>query len=583
MGTGCSARRTGFWGKIAEDSSTAERRPQLKARRSFGPAVSDARVNEVRPVEFLLGDQTLVVAGVLWKLNAGASPKEPAEWMKRSMWLTSAGMLYYYSFQFCKPLGCSVIDLRIEAMPKPLQKLYAIELQRLEDGAPKGPPTILAASTPEERDEWFKRLISVKDQGLRAENYEQYGRMSSTRKRLNSHTASVDPAHKVASQLDADAIRAFGEQLFSLESLAAIGDSAFGDSDEFILGTTFTTDSYPSEGPCIFQSGTPSIVEQSTALRTTRRSSKIRDVEKVAKMVRRNSQLGFGLRENTVLVLDWDDTIFPTTFIREDLKLDWRRSVSDQVEAGPGKDELKALLQRYSEKVSEFLAVATAHAHVVIVTLARHPWVTTSAKHFMPCLGKWIEDEKINVVYARDCIPADAKATYEANLFKSPEEESEYWSCAKAYAMEQEISSFYKGNGGRWKNIISFGDSDFERVGLVRAAAGYVKKELEKGHIMQAGLTTELVSKDGHLTRLRTKTLKMVDEPSIYEMMAEVAILARWLPYVVEKDEGLDIVIQDTEDNASLCALNKEITGDDQELTWTALAGISIEEMTLLT
>jgi len=48
---------------------------------------------------------------------------------------------------------------------------------------------------------------------------------------------------------------------------------------------------------------------------------------------------------------------------------------------------------------------------------------------------------------------------------------------AKAEAMREEIEEFYSKSKSSWKNILSFGDSDFERVALVTTAERYVRRE----------------------------------------------------------------------------------------------------------
>ncbi|CAE8583384.1 unnamed protein product, partial [Polarella glacialis] len=39
-------------------------------------------------------------------------------------------------------------------------------------------------------------------------------------------------------------------------------------------------------------------------------------------MRRRNSQIDFSSPEQTIIILDWDDTLFPLTYVRTDLHLD---------------------------------------------------------------------------------------------------------------------------------------------------------------------------------------------------------------------------------------------------------------------
>merc|ERR1712050_671200 len=68
------------------------------------------------------------------------------------------------------------------------------------------------------------------------------------------------------------------------------------------------------------------------------------------------------------------------------------------------------------------------------------------------------------------------------------------------------------------------------------------------------------VEVDGHVLKVRTKTFKMLSEPTISELNAEVELLQKWLPRMVELDNSFDVdlsaldsqqVIQGIEDKLS--------------------------------
>merc|ERR1719210_3135413 len=94
-----------------------------------------------------------------------------------------------------------------------------------------------------------------------------------------------------------------------------------------------------------------------------------------ARGIRRNSQESFAEKMHTTLVLDWDDTLFPTTWVREDCKLDWRYSLEEQLRPGQRLEAIKALLEKHLVRVAEFFSEAEPLANIFIVTLARRPWV----------------------------------------------------------------------------------------------------------------------------------------------------------------------------------------------------------------
>ncbi|CAE7243575.1 unnamed protein product [Symbiodinium necroappetens] len=49
-----------------------------------------------------------------------------------------------------------------------------------------------------------------------------------------------------------------------------------------------------------------------------------------APLGRRNSQAFFADKAQTLLIFDWDDTLFPTTYVRDDLDLSWNKPLKDQ-------------------------------------------------------------------------------------------------------------------------------------------------------------------------------------------------------------------------------------------------------------
>lgn len=291
--------------------------------------------------------------------------------------------------------------------------------------------------------------------------------------------------------------------------------------------------------------------------------------------VRRNSQLAFAEKRNSCVIVDWDDTIFPTTWVREDCGMLWREPMHRQLELGPRRNLIESLLGKLLTRLEDFFDQATAHANVFIVTLAKRPWVEMSVTNFMPELAKTVlHREDIKIIYAQEYAEG-LNQQYARDEFMSNEEVKNFWSNVKGAAITKELDEFHNIYGASWKNVLSLGDSDFERFGTIAAGRNYMRRELgEDGKVLTTGATSEGISKDGHVMRLRTKTLKMLDEPTVEELTAEITLLCRWLPHMVQKDSGFDIELDSTEDNAALSAINKEITGEDEELSWKVLAGM---------
>lgn len=292
--------------------------------------------------------------------------------------------------------------------------------------------------------------------------------------------------------------------------------------------------------------------------------------------VRRNSQESFAEKMHTTLVLDWDDTLFPTTWVREDCRLNWRLSLDRQPQLPDRQiSGIKAMLEKHLVRVAEFFGEAECLANIFIVTLARRPWVENSIEKFMPGLQGIIEKHSLKVIYAQES--ADPKEVNEyMDGSKTAEEGQRFWTSVKGNAIAKELDAFHRRFDASWKNVISLGDSDFERYGTLIAGQDYMKREMEGGSVVQTGHTAEGVSKDGHLKRLRVKTVKMLDKPTVLELTAELTLLRRWLPHVVRRDAGFDVEIDGTDDDSKLQDLHKQVTDEeDTSLTWKNLAGMS--------
>ncbi len=90
----------------------------------------------------------------------------------------------------------------------------------------------------------------------------------------------------------------------------------------------------------------------------------------------------------------------------------------------------------------------------------------------------------------------------------SDEEIERFWSSVKGKAIARECNKFYSQYEGQsWKNVISIGDSDFERLGTQNAMENYMR---------ETGIDSDgLVDVNGHMYKVRTKTFKMLDEPTV--------------------------------------------------------------------
>mmetsp|Transcript_54699 Transcript_54699/g.151742 ORF Transcript_54699/g.151742 Transcript_54699/m.151742 type:complete len:532 (-) Transcript_54699:108-1703(-) len=265
---------------------------------------------------------------------------------------------------------------------------------------------------------------------------------------------------------------------------------------------------------------------------------------------RSNTKDLFADPSQTFIVLDWDDTLFPTTYVRDDLGLCWQTPLRNQRLDAKEKAEISRNLQRCSENCCALLRTAAGFGKVVLVTLAKSPWVSVSCDHFFPAVGVLISELGVPVVYAQE----GPQVEYNKAEMESAEGVERHWSQVKGRAIAREISIFYSQYAGQsWKNIISIGDSDFERLGTMQATEGYMK---------QTGISrSKTVEVSGHIYKVRTKTFKMLDQPSVEELTIELAMVQKWLPLMIQLDSSFDVNLDDLEDPATLRRIERTLRG----------------------
>lgn len=240
---------------------------------------------------------------------------------------------------------------------------------------------------------------------------------------------------------------------------------------------------------------------------------------------------------NTIIMFDWDDTLCPSAYIWGDKRMRWDQvapcfdgdtsipatpATARKSEAGQSWTMLE-LLTAHAAVVANLLRLACGLGKVAIVTLAQDGWVHTSIAHFMPSLTGLLEELDIQVVYARSTIPPRF-------LRQAHEEGQSVAKVLKTRAMSQTIKKFY-GAGKKhvaersWKNVLSIGDSAAER----HAVQDVVLRRVQpKGPAGRSDLCL-------------CKSLKMLAEPTLRRLTAELQIVCAWLRTVVLHDGDVDL------------------------------------------
>jgi len=273
---------------------------------------------------------------------------------------------------------------------------------------------------------------------------------------------------------------------------------------------------------------------------------------------RRNSQASFSQSCQTAIIFDWDDTLFPTSYLIDDLRLNHRKSMKDQRISRRLHDEVSSGLKELENCALMLINTAYSLGRVILVTLARPPWVEQSCRCFYPAVGELIRQLRIKVVYAQEGVTVD----YNRRRMMSDEEMERVYADMKGKAIAREVRAFYSQYEGQsWKNIISIGDSDFERIGTMRMSQQYMKDVgMVQGNDLNQLLMQKVATGDamlrnqntvdlsGHAFKVRTKTFKMLEYPTIGELSEELTLLQAWIPKMVALDDGFDADLNNLED-----------------------------------
>jgi len=198
-------------------------------------------------------------------------------------------------------------------------------------------------------------------------------------------------------------------------------------------------------------------------------------------------------RSHTLWVWDWDDTLFPSSWINmQAMRLD------DDYVVPP---LLRQELDRLAEHVQATLEIAQSIGDVVIITNAEEGWVPLSCAKFTPSLKPLVDRFKV----------VSARTRYETAGIFSPLA----W---KMQCFEHEITAHFQGKGYHgFRNVISLGDSVHEREAMQRVAS-----EIQCG----------------------SKTVKFPERPTLQDLITCHVRVQKALPAVASHDGDLDLQVR---------------------------------------
>lgn len=225
----------------------------------------------------------------------------------------------------------------------------------------------------------------------------------------------------------------------------------------------------------------------------------------------------------SVILFDWDDTLFPTAFLQETV-LPKLGSLAKETGLPPDSQYFDTLAA-HARMLRAVLTIARTVAQVAIVTLAVRPWVSTSSDRWLPGLNvtDLLKRLGIPIYYARENIKqGDACRAH-------IEEGVDIFTVAKRATMMKCLRKLYGRRSltpAARMNVISIGDSLAEKDAL---------KE-----VLWASCESQRDSQGKIITPL-CKTVKFVLHPSAALLGDELQLVAMWLRKMAIHTEDFDV------------------------------------------
>eukprot|EP00746_Dinoflagellata_sp_MGD_P142931 gnl/MRDRNA2_/MRDRNA2_75825_c0_seq3.p1 gnl/MRDRNA2_/MRDRNA2_75825_c0~~gnl/MRDRNA2_/MRDRNA2_75825_c0_seq3.p1 ORF type:complete len:501 (+),score=96.14 gnl/MRDRNA2_/MRDRNA2_75825_c0_seq3:120-1622(+) len=277
-------------------------------------------------------------------------------------------------------------------------------------------------------------------------------------------------------------------------------------------------------------------------------------------LVRRSSQSRFKARNQTIVILDWDDTLFPTTFVEQ--QFGNRSGVPAAGETDKTEEELKDAMNKIEDcqaSTEALLHCIQRFGRIIIVTLSSRSKLSKLCEAWYPRVWKLLKDTPVNIVYALEY--------HKVGTGKTPDDLTNgYWAWVKGRAIAKQIDGFYSQYEGQtWKNVISIGDSNFERYGTLGAANAYVQRRFGNATTTESDAYVQGWRRfdsdpdwsqrlegnhDGHIFKVRAKLLKLVEDPSPADVVQQLTLLMHWFPQIVYFDGCLNLSLDNLNEKA---------------------------------
>ncbi|KAF8819069.1 hypothetical protein IE077_004303 [Cardiosporidium cionae] len=216
-----------------------------------------------------------------------------------------------------------------------------------------------------------------------------------------------------------------------------------------------------------------------------------------------NSLESITLPENTLIILDYDDTLLPTNWVAVHHKIGLN-------------DSIPPLLQNHLAELSG-LAIKTIDfcrktGRLIVVTNASAEWVMRSGEKFIPTVWNHLKSCEIEIVSARDRWQSTGlpQRHWKLKIFEE----------AIRYAFEKQVQN------GKDCCVISIGDGEGEREACL---------EMWR----QTGVNEWMF-----------KSLKLLAQPTCNQLISEHLLIQQAFPDILKVPQSLDMAILDYKQNS---------------------------------
>jgi len=219
-------------------------------------------------------------------------------------------------------------------------------------------------------------------------------------------------------------------------------------------------------------------------------------------------------------------------------------------------DEFEDALSKIEEcqdAAESMLRCAQSFGRVFIVTLSTRGILQKRCEAWYPRVWKLLNESQITIVYAMDIHRASVKPDQKRD---NSNFSSGHWAWVKGTAIARELERFYSQYEGQtWKNVISIGDSNFERYGTLGAASAHVQNKIYRSRTAPDEAFVKGWQNfdndpdwsealegvhEGHIFKVRTKVVKMKDDPSPFDLSEQLTLILDYLPQLVCLDSCLN-------------------------------------------